>query len=427
VNISAAKVYLWGTQIGAIAWDNNLDLGTFSFTKYFISGGLNPSPIHMPISKVGNNRFVFNSLNKETFFGMPGMLADSLPDKFGSAMIDVWLAKNGRAPESMNPVVHLLYIGRMGMGALEYRPAAKGGISKAEELDLGSLVELANDIMQKKESLDINAQDQDVLLAILHIGTSAGGARTKGIVAIDHAFKRIISGHAKIPRGYENWIIKFDGVSDLELGEPQDFGRIEFAYHLMAREAKIDMEECRLWKEGGRAHFMTKRFDRKDGDKLHMQSLCGIAHYDFNLPRGYSYEQAMMVAQNIGLSKSAVSQLFRRMVFNVLTRNQDDHTKNIAFLMDKEGVWRLSPAFDMTYSHNPAGIWTNKHQMSINGKTDEFTLSDIMSVAKTMSIPNAKLIYNEVLASTKQWLTYANEAGLPRNTINTIQSAFRTF
>lgn len=425
MSISAAKVYLWGEQIGAVAWDGNRDIGTFSYTRDFIKGRLDVAPVHMPISKIGHNRFVFNSLSKDTFSGLPGMLADSLPDKFGSAMINVWLTQNGRASGSMNPVEKLLYIGSRGMGALEYRPAAKGGIAKSEELDLDSLVKLANDIMQQKESLAVNTQDQDALLAILHIGTSAGGARPKGIVAIDSDFKRMISGHAKVPSGYEHWIIKFDGVSDMELGMPQDFGRIEYAYHLMAKDAGINMTECKLWEENGRAHFMTKRFDRIGNEKIHMQSLCAIAHYDFNMARAYSYEQAMMVGLKIGLSKLDIQQLFRRMVFNILTRNQDDHTKNISFIMDKEGSWSLSPAYDVTYSHNPAGVWTNQHQMSVNGKTDDFTLSDIMSVAKNMSIPNAKVIYDAVLESTRQWETHAKAAELLTAATRAIRASFR--
>lgn len=423
--VTAAKVYLWGQQIGAVTWNESTQVATFAYTRNFL-GEIQPSPIHMKVPKNTLQQFTFRNLSKETYSGLPGMLADSLPDKFGNALIDVWLAKSGRGTGSMNPVEKLLYMGNRSMGALEFRPALKRASSKAVDVSIQNLISLTNDIIHQKAKLDVHACDQEALASILQIGTSAGGARPKGIVAIHEKTGHIISGQAKVPKYYEHWIIKFDGVSDVELGEPQGYGRIEYAYYLMARDAGIDMTECKLWEEGGRAHFMTRRFDRKRNEKIHMQSLCGIAHYDFNMPGAYSYEQALLVAQQIGLSKLELTQLFRRMVFNIIARNQDDHTKNIAFLMEQTGQWKLSPAFDVTYSHNPAGVWTNSHQMSVNGKRDDFTASDIAAAGDAFSI-NSKPIINDVMDAAKNWPQYAKRAGVSGTRIKEIAQYHRTF
>jgi serine/threonine-protein kinase HipA len=342
--IDTAKVYLWGKQIGAVAWNAPVQAATFAYTADFYKTGLQPSPLHMPVSGSNMGTFTFSNLNRETFDGLPGMLADALPDKFGNTLINVWLAKNGRAEGSMNPIEKLLYMGNRSMGALEFRPAMKRASSKAVDVNIDELLELTNNIMQQKSSLNVNTYDEEALTSILQIGSSAGGARPKGIIAMHEVTGHIISGQATIPKGYQHWIIKFDGVSDMELGKPLGYGCIEYAYHLMARAAGIEMTACKLWEEGGRAHFMTRRFDRAGNEKIHMQTLCGIAHYDFNAAGAYSYEQALLIAQQIGLPKPALSQLFKRMVFNVIARNQDDHSKNISFLMGKDGVWRLSPA-----------------------------------------------------------------------------------
>lgn len=407
--VTAAKVFLWAEQIGAVVWDEQTEVATFAYTQSFRGLGLQPSPIHMPVAVNEKKQFTFRVLNRETYSGLPGMLADVLPDKFGNTLIDVWLAKSGRVALSMNPVEKLLYMGSRAMGALEFRPAIKQAASKAVDVSIADLITLTNKIMQQKSRLDVNACDHEALASILQIGTSAGGARPKGIVAIHEKTRHIISGQAKIPKHYQHWIIKFDGISDMELGEPQGYGRIEYAYHLMARDAGINMTECELWEEGSHAHFMTRRFDRHGNEKTHMQSLCAIAHYDFNMPGAYSYEQALLIAQKIGLSKPEIRQLFKRMVFNIIARNQDDHTKNITFLMDQKGKWTLSPAYDVTYSHNPAGVWTNSHQMSVNGKRDHFTITDIIAVASAFSI-QARPIIDEVKEAVNNWPQYAHSA-----------------
>ena len=422
-----AQVFLWGIQIGAVAWNAQANAATFAYTDDFSKTWLQPSPIHMPASGGRKENFTFRNLSRETYSGLPGMLADALPDKFGHALINLWLAKNGRAEDSMNPVEKLLYMGNRSMGALEFRPAIRKATSKAVDVNMQEILELTNSIMHQKSALDVNACDDEALTSILQVGTSAGGARPKGIVAIHEKSGHIISGQATIPEHYRHWIIKFDGVSDMELGEPQGYGRIEYAYHLMAKDAGIDMSPCKLWEEGGRAHFMTHRFDRESNKKIHMQSLCGIAHYDFNMAGSYSYEQALMIMQKIGLSKAEMSQLYRRMVFNIVARNQDDHTKNIAFLMTPDGTWKLSPAFDVTYSHNPAGVWTHQHQMRAAGKRDHFNRDDLVKVAKDFSLPRPESVIDAVIAAVSHWLTYADNAGISESTAKEIGNSHRRY
>jgi serine/threonine-protein kinase HipA len=423
--IETAKVFLWDSQIGAVAWNEQAKAATFAYTDGFIKTGLQPSPIHMPASRGRKETFTFRNLGRDTYSGLPGMLADTLPDKFGNALINLWLAKNGRAEGSMNPVEKLLYMGNRSMGALEFRPAMRKAASKAVDVNIQDLLELTNNIMHQKAKLDVNAYDDDALTSILQVGTSAGGARPKGIVAIHEKSGHIISGQAAIPDHYQHWIIKFDGVSDMELGEPKGYGRIEYAYHLMAKAAGINMTECKLWEEGGRAHFTTRRFDRDGNKKIHMQSLCGIAHYDFNMAGAYSYEQALLVMQQIGLPKTEMSQLYRRMVFNIVARNQDDHTKNIAFLMTPDGEWKLSPAFDVTYSHNPAGVWTNQHQMLAAGKRDDFSRDDLIKVGNDFSLPHPESVIDEVVSTVDNWLSYAGKAGVAENAAQEIREAHR--
>jgi len=419
---SVAEVYLWGEQIGAVAWDSNRQYATFAYTDKFARTGLQPSPLLMPTDGGRKKRFTFTNLNRDTFAGLPGMLADSLPDRFGNAMIDVWLAKEGRT--NINPVEKLLYMGSRGMGALEFRPAIRSATSRAVPIDMPGIIELANQVMQAKGELQVSSNDNDALNAILQIGTSAGGARPKGIVAINSKTKEIISGQAAIPIGFDHWIIKFDGITDMELGEPKQFGRIEFAYYLMAKASGIDMIECDLWEESGRAHFMTRRFDRANGGKIHMQSLCALAHYDFNRARAYSYSQALLATMRITKLQKDIEELYRRMVFNVLARNQDDHTKNISYLMDQTGAWMLSPAYDLTYAHNPAGQWTNEHQMLVNGKSSGFTRKDLQVVGDEFHIRHS--VIEKVETAVNNWPEYARLAGLNEDIVREIGNNHRT-
>jgi len=426
--VETAYVKIWGEIVGAVAWQGSAQEGfaTFEYDPAFLRRNLDLSPIHMPIAEHGGVyefRSRPNDPNIDTYKGLPGLLADSLPDKFGNLIIDAWLSRKGRDAGSFTPVERLCYTGSRGMGALEYTPTINSGLDTTTPVEISELVALAHKVTTKQETLDVSITNDntDALLEILRVGTSAGGARAKAIIAINEE-GHTISGQGNVPNGYEHWLLKFDGADDLELGNTKGYGRIEYAYHLMAKEAKINMAECRLLKEGGRAHFMTKRFDRIGNKKIHMQTLCGIAHYDYNQPGAYGYEQAFSVMRQLGLSKAEAAQQFRRMVFNVVARNQDDHTKNIGFLMTPDGQWKLSPAYDVTYSHNPAGTWTNTHQMTINGKRDDFKLADFVQVGKSIGIKKPNVIVEEIIETISRWQSFAKEAGVGIEVARKIQN-----
>ena len=429
--VDTAIVKLWGDTVGAVSWLDDRAYGIFEYDQDFLSKGLDVSPIHMGLddARNGDGKFSFPSLNKNTFLGLPGMLADSLPDKFGNSVIDAWLSRKGRDSSSFSPVERLCYTGERGMGALEFSPAIMGKYDASVPVEVSELVEVAQEIMHQRNILDVRLDGSEqnnanAILDILLVGTSAGGARPKAVIAMNNEGD-IRSGQAPAPKGYEYWLLKFDGVTDLELGEPSGYGRIEFAYYLMAKASGINMMPCRLLEENGRAHFMTKRFDRLGGKKQHMQTLCGIAHYDFNMAGAYSYEQAFAVMRKLRLSKAEATQQYRRMLFNIIARDQDDHTKNISYLMGSDGKWKLSPAYDVIYSHNPAGKWTNQHQMSVNGKRDHFTKEDLLSVGESISLSRPAEIIDEVITAVDRWPEYAKDAGVKKQAIIDISKHHR--
>ncbi len=429
--LDTALVRLWGDVVGAVSWLDDRGYGVFEYDRTFLSKGIDVSPIHMGLddARNGDGIFSFPSLNRHTFLGLPGLLADALPDKFGNSIIDAWLARQGRDSAGFSPVERLCYTGKRAMGALEFSPAIIGKYDKSVPVEVSALVDLAQEIMRERKSLSGNLggsekENADAIMDILRVGTSAGGARPKAVIAMDDK-GNVVSGQARVPKGYDYWILKFDGVSDLELGEPGGYGRIEYAYYLMAKAAGIDMTECRLLEENGRAHFMTKRFDRVDGEKLHLQSLCGIAHYDFNMAGAYSYEQAFSVMRRLRLSRADAVQQFRRAVFNIVARDLDDHTKNISFLMAPDGKWKLSPAYDVIYSHNPAGRWTNQHQMSLNGKRDHLTKEDLVATAESISLPKPEGVIGEVVDAVARWPEFAKLAGVGAGTIREISDNHR--
>ena len=416
--ITVAEVKLWGRTIGAVSLEDGDDVAAFEYDTAFAQSGIEISPITMPLSK---RIYTFPELSRKTFYGLPGLLADSLPDKFGNALIDTWLASQGRTPESFNAVERLCYTGRRGMGALEFAPAIGPETRKATRIKIDKLVELASEILTHRNNFNVSLADESkeqALTGILQVGTSAGGARAKAVIAWNPSTNEVRSGQVAAGKGFEYWVLKFDGVSgnkDKELEDPKGYGAIEYAYSRMAKDAGITLSECRLFEENGRRHFMSRRFDRlAAGEKLHMQSLCALAHYDYNVAGAYSYEQALLVMRRLELPMSSIEEQFRRMAFNVIARNQDDHVKNIAFLMDKSGEWSLSPAFDMTYSFNPSGVWTATHQMTINGKGDKFTMDDFKACAKTASMKRgrAKIIIDEVNQAVSRWQVYADDAGV---------------
>ncbi|MDF9827569.1 serine/threonine-protein kinase HipA [Ereboglobus sp. PH5-5] len=414
-----AEVKLWGRTIGAVSVNGPTDVAVFEYERAFIESGIQVSPIVMPLS---DRIYSFPNLPWRTFHGLPGMLADSLPDKFGNALINAWLATQGRTPDSFNAVERLCYTGGRGMGALEFAPVVGPVTRAAKKIEIDALVKLASDVLKHRNDLKGTFSDEkraQSLKDILRVGTSAGGARAKAVIAWNPRTNEVRSGQVGAGDGFEYWLLKFDGVSnnrDKELADPKGYGAIEYAYSLMAREAGIAMSECRLLEEHGRRHFMTRRFDRQPGGgKLHMQSLCALAHYDFNSAGAYSYEQALQVIRMLGLQTDAVEEQFRRMVFNIIARNQDDHVKNIAFLMNKAGRWTLSPAFDLTFSYNPDGDWTSTHQMTMNGKRDDFTLADFRACARNaiMKRGRAGTIIDEVRAAVAKWPDFARQAGVP--------------
>ena len=413
---TVAEVRLWGRSIGAVSVEDARSAAAFQFTDEFTRSGIQVSPLRMPLS---DRVYSFPGLARETFHGLPGLLADSLPDRFGNALIDTWLATQGRSAESFNAVERLCYIGSRGMGALEFAPAQGPKSRTSEPLDIAALVQLASDVLSQRSGLRhsmASADTAETLRDILRVGTSAGGARAKAVIAWNRQTNEVRSGQVAAGDGFDYWILKFDGVSgnrDKELEDPTGYGSIEYAYALMAKAAGIDISECRLLEENGRRHFMSRRFDRlAGGEKLHMQSLGALAHFDFNLAGAYSYEQALQVMRALDLPMASIEQQFRRMTFNIVARNQDDHVKNIAFLMDKQGRWSLSPAFDVTYSYNPEGLWTATHQMSMNGKRDDFTLEDFRTCAKFASMKRgrAEAILDDVIAAVKRWPEFAEQA-----------------
>lgn len=431
--MTRATVNLWGRQIGAVLWDESRQLGVFEYTPDFIASNYEVAPLTMPLR---SGVYDFPSLSSETFKGLPGMLADSLPDKFGNAVINRWLAEQGRTPESFNPVERLCYTGRRGMGALEFEPSAGLHRDKGGKVDIAPLVDLANRVIAAREELSgvLDGQDdQKALEEILRVGTSAGGARAKAVLAWNEKTGEFHSGQLDAGPGYTYWLMKFDGVSgnaDKEVADPLGFGRLEYACYLLAKEAGVDMARSRLHEEGGRAHFMTQRFDRTaDGKKLHMQSLCAMRHFDFNLARAYSYEQAIETIRKLGLGRDAIRQQVRRAFLNIFIRNQDDHTKNIAFLMDSTGQWSLSPAYDVVYAYNPDGAWTSQHQMSLNGKADGFDLDDLLAFGKfaDMKTVETKAIIREIEVAISKWSECTDRAGLAPDMARRVTQGFRSF
>ena len=413
-----AEVRLWGRRIGAVSLEEGREVAAFEYDPEFVRSGIELSPLVMPLS---GQVYRFPALPRGTFHGLPGLLADSLPDKFGNALIDAWLATRGRTPESFNAVERLCYTGTRGMGALEFVPSLGPKSGKAAKIEVGALVRLAAEVLTHRGDLQGHFHSEGkekALRDILRVGTSAGGARAKAVIAWNRETNEVRSGQIEAGDGFEYWLLKFDGVAgnrDKELEDPRGYGAIEYAYHLMAKAAGIAMSECRLMEENGRHHFMTRRFDRlAGGGKLHMQSLGGLAHFDFNQPGAHSYEQALLMIRQLKLPMATVEEQFRRMVFNVVARNQDDHVKNIAFLMNKQGEWSLAPAFDMTYSYNPSGSWTGTHQMTLNGKRDGFGRGDFEACAKSalMKRGRAAAIMGEVLEAVKQWPEFAARAKL---------------
>ena len=423
--ITTAFINIWNQRVGAIAWDSDTGVGSFEYDRTFFKNSWNLSPIKMSIENANRRIFTFSELRDiKTFRGLPGLLADVLPDKYGNALINTWLARNGRASDSLNPVETLCFIGQRGMGALEFEPVTQKTPNTSSKIEINSLVEVAEKILagRKDFSATLEPNEEKALLDILKIGTSAGGARAKAVIAYNPKTNEVRSGQADAPKGFTHWLIKFDGVTDKQFGASSGYGRVEMAYYLMAKNAGIEMTECRLFEENGRAHFMTKRFDRELGkDKLHVQSFCAMQHYDFNEVNLYSYEQLFETMRMLGLPYPQAEQLYRRMVFNVMARNCDDHTKNFMFIMDKTGTWKLSPAYDVCHAYRPGSEWVNQHALSINGKRNTITKVDLLQVAKQMNIKKAEAIIKQIADVVSNWSYYADEVKVEKKLKQAIQ------
>jgi len=409
--VDRIDVFIWGQFVGAVALDPKLGYYVFAYEQKFGKSGIELSPLHMPL-KDTEEPYVFTDLPEVTYKRLPAMLADTLPDDFGNALIDRYMAMKGIARPQITSLDRLAYMGNRSMGALEFKPLRGPKTHKPTALHMNELVTEARKLV--KGTLHDDDHANAALRSIIEVGTSAGGARAKAVIAWNPKTKEIRSGQIDAPEGFEHWLLKFDGMgADKELGTSQDYGRIEYAYHLMATSAGIAMTECRLLEENNRAHFMTKRFDREKGHiKHHMQTLCAMNHLDYKKKSTNSYEQLFLTIRELKLGHAAEVEAFRRMAFNLMGRNCDDHTKNFSFLLKQGDSWELAPAYDITFAHNPTGEWTSQHLMSVNGKFKDFEREDLLAVADRFGVGEAPKIITDVKGAIKKWPSFAKKAGL---------------
>lgn len=420
--MNTAIVKIWGREVGAVAWDERTGVASFEYAPTFKALGWELAPLKMPLTHE-QRIYSFPELRKErdsaydTFKGLPGLLADMLPDRYGSELINLWLAQQGRPENSMNPVEMLCFIGQRGMGALEFEPAMQRQNVTTFAIEIDSLVEIAGKMLSQREEFvtNLNSDEEKAVREILKIGTSAGGARPKAVIAYNERTGEIRSGQTRAPEGFEHWLLKLDGVSGVQLGATRGFGRVEYAYYLMATDCGIEMTPCRLLEENGRAHFMTKRFDREGSTtKHHTQTFCAIKHFDYNRINSYSYEQLYQTMRELKLTYAEAEQMFRRMVFNVVARNCDDHTKNFTFILKEGGRWELAPAYDVCHAYRPGSDWVSHHALSINGKRDNITREELMIIGKSIRNKKSKEIIDEIVDKVSNWNHYASIADVDR-------------
>ena len=421
--------------VGAVSFDTEKGLGSFEYDPGFIKKGIELSPIKMPLS---NRIYSFPELDFNTFKGLPGLIADSLPDDFVNAVLNALVAGQGRSPSDITPLQRLQYTGKRGMGALEYAPATKlRSLNASQQVEIQSLVSIAQEILDLRGNFEVELKqsgqdDREAMMSLLSVGMSAGGARPKAVLAFNEDFTQVRSGQAKVPSGFTHYLMKFDGVSEHNknqetFGDPLGYGAMEFVYHLMANKCGVDMMPCRLLHEGNRRHFITQRFDRIKNTKVHVQTLNGLAHVDYKKPGAFSYEELFGIARQLKLSAVEAEQLFKRMTFNIIARNHDDHSKNFAFMLKKD-KWSLAPAYDLAYSYKPGSKWVNSHWMSLNGKRDKFTRSDFYSLEKLSPIFNKKKIDDIIDATIEHistWRQLAEEWDVPKTLIDEIQENLR--
>jgi serine/threonine-protein kinase HipA len=426
-HLRVIEVRAWGQRVGAVALDDRLGYYAFAYEPEWRRTATELAPFTMPLAD-RRTAFIFPNLPDATFHRLPGMLADALPDDFGNALIDAWMAEHGFQKSEVTPLDRLAYMGKRGVGALEFKPARGSHRESAAPLEMKSLVENARKLIEGDLSIDAHAKA--AIANIIQVGTSAGGARAKAVIAWNPSTNTIRSGQFDAAEGFEHWLLKFDGVGKYpELGAGADYGRIEYAYHLMAKAAGIDMSDCRLLEENARAHFMTRRFDREVTNgktiKHHLQTLCAIDHLDFKQRGTHTYAQLFMVVARLNLGDRALEQVFRRMAFNVMARNCDDHTKNFAFLLKQGGVWELAPAYDLTHAYNPKGEWTHQHLMSVNGKFKEITRADLLLEAERFGVSRPGDLLRDVRAALDNWPAFSREAGLSNSASSRVATDFR--
>lgn len=415
--MNVAEVKIWGKLAGAVAWDETTGYAAFEYDPEFRQLGWDLAPLKMPVTGSGS-LYAFPELRKErnaefdTFKGLPGLLADALPDRYGNRLINVWLAQQGRPQGGMNPVEMLCFIGTRGMGAMEFEPPVLKEYIRPFSIEIDSLVDTARKILSQREGFatDLNANEEQAVLEILKIGTSAGGARPKAVIAWNEKTGEVRSGQTRALKGFEHWLIKLDGVSDVQLGVSHGYGRVEMAYYKMAKACGIEMMPSRLLEENGRAHFMTKRFDREGVEtKHHVQTFCALKHFDYNMVNSFSYEQLFQCMRELKLTYADAEQMFRRMVFNVVARNCDDHTKNFSFLLKQGGKWELAPAYDLCHAYRPGSEWVSQHSLSINGKRKEITKADLLVIGDSIRLRKASEIIDEINDTVHRWKEYADE------------------
>jgi len=416
------KVTLWDKTLGYLADDRGV--GIFQYAPEWLATGIEVSPLLMPLS-MQQHRFP-ELVGTRSFAGLPGLIADALPEKFGNRILSAYLADHGRSFADLSALERLSYLGNRGMGALEFQPdkGSAGQLVSGDSIEIDVLAAIAEQVLSSRQGQTTSLEHRN-LDALVQIGTSAGGAKAKAVIGWNPQTNEVVAGQGDLPPGFEHWLLKFDAIDNEEHATAINIGRIEFAYHLMAQSAGIDMMPCRLFEAGEHAHFMTQRFDRMDNQKFHVQSFAGLAHADRDPVGRYGYEDLFITMRRMGLGQTEIDEMYRRMAFNILTRNQDDHTKNHAFLMDAEGTWILSPAYDLCFSYKPGNRFIEQHQMNCNGKRDDFEQKDLLQAAQVAGIARPQEILDQVAEAASNWPAFADQAGLPVNQARAIHELFR--
>lgn len=425
-----------GQDVGAVSFNSETGVGAFEYASRFIQSGIDLSPIKMPLSK---RIYSFPENNNETFRGLPGLIADSLPDDFGNAVMNAWIAAQGKSTIDITPLQRLQYTGKRGMGALTYSPAIqRKNLNRSQHLEIQSLIAMAQKILDQREQFRVTLdtqghEDKEAMMALLSVGMSAGGARPKAVLAFNEDFTQVRSGQTDAPEGFTHFVMKFDGVSEMRrdketFGDPMGYGTMEYVYHLMATACGIDMMPCHLLNEGNRRHFITRRFDRNGNHKIHVQTLNGMAHIDYRKVGSYSYAELFSIARALKLSPDDAMQIFKRMVFNIIARNHDDHSKNFGFMLDHQHQWQLAPAYDLAYSYKPGSPWVNSHWMRLNGKREDFIREDFYSLEKISPIFTRRKIdhtIDEITEQVSTWRKLAIAHGVPHALMDLIEGNLR--